>query len=84
MIRYELWVSDKERRRFVKMIEINVVVPKLLKIMVPQGLFQEFEQSVTAENLSAIITEALTEELKKIRFRTDLKKASNKVSTKVA
>ncbi len=76
--------SDKERRRFVKMIEINVVVPKLLKIMVPQSLFQEFEQVVTAENLSAIITEALTEELKKIRFRTDLQKASNKVSSKVA
>ncbi len=68
----------------MKMIEINVVVPKLLKIMVPQSLFQEFEQVVTAENLSAIITEALTEELKKIRFRTDLQKASNKVSSKVA
>ncbi|GEM_PF-1234698 len=76
--------SVKEGERFVKMVEINVVVPKLLKIMVPQSLFQEFEQMVTTENLSAIITEALTEELKKIRFRADLQKASNKVSIKVA
>ncbi|MCI0528526.1 MAG: hypothetical protein L0Y56_13890 [Nitrospira sp.] len=68
----------------MKMVEIHVVVPKLLKIMVPQSLFQEFEQVVTAENLSAIITEALTEELKKIRFRADLQRASNKVSIKVA
>jgi len=74
----------RKGERFVKMIEINVVVPKQLKIMVPQSLFQEFEQAVTAENLSTIITEALTEELKKIRFRADLQKASNKVSTKVA
>jgi hypothetical protein len=66
------------------MIEINVVVPRRLKILVPQSLFQEFELAVTAEDLSTIITEALTEELKKIRFRSDLQKASNKVSAKVA
>jgi hypothetical protein len=66
------------------MIEINVVVPRQLKIMVPQSLFQEFEQAIMSEDLSTIIIEALTEELKKIRFRADLQKASNKVSTKVA
>jgi signal recognition particle GTPase len=68
----------------MKMIEINVVVPKQLKIIVPQRLFEELEQMVTAENLSAIITEALTEELKKMRFRADLQKVSGKISTKVA
>ena len=68
----------------MKMIEINVVVPKQLKIIVPQRLFEELEQMVTAENLSAIITEALTEELKKMRFRADLQKVSGKICTKVA
>ena len=68
----------------MKMIEINVVVPKQLKIIVPQRLFEELEQMVTAENLSAIVTEALTEELKKMRFRADLQKISDKICTKVA
>jgi hypothetical protein len=68
------------------MIEINVTVPKQLKILVPQRLFEEFEKMVKEENLSAIITEALTEQLKKIRFRADLEKFSRKekVSSKVA
>jgi hypothetical protein len=61
------------------MIEISVTVPKQLKILVPERLFEEFEQEIEEENLSAIITEALTEQLKKIRFRTALDKASNKV-----
>ena len=63
-----------------KMIEINVIVPKKLKILVPQRLFEEFEQMVKEENLSEIITEALAEELKKIRFRIELVKASSKVA----
>ena len=72
-----------------KMIEISVTVPKQLKILVPERLFEEFEQKVKEENLSAMITEALTEQLKKIRFRTALEKASNKapgnkVASKVA
>jgi len=72
-----------------KMIEINMTAPKQIKILVPQRLFEEFERMVKEENLSAIITEALTEQLKKIRFRTDLEKFSNKipgnkVSSKVA
>lgn len=72
-----------------KMIEINVIVPKQFKILVPLGLFEELEQMVKEENLSAIITEALTEQLKKIRFRADLQRASNKIpgnkiSSKVA
>ena len=63
-----------------KMIEINVIVPKKLKILVPQRLFEEFEQMVKEENLNEIITEALAEELKKIRFRIELVKASSKVA----
>ncbi|MGH7274131.1 MAG: hypothetical protein ACREIQ_06735 [Nitrospiria bacterium] len=63
-----------------KMIEINVIVPKKLKILVPQRLFEEFEHMVKEEDLSRIITEALTEELKKVRFRIELEKASSKVA----
>ena len=63
-----------------KMIEINVIVPKKLKILVPQRLFEEFEQMVKEEDISRIITEALAEELKKIRFRIELVKASSKVA----
>lgn len=63
-----------------KMVEINVVVPKRLKILVPQRLFEEFEKLVKEEDLSTVITEALTEELKKIRFRTHLEKVSSKVA----
>lgn len=63
-----------------KMVEINVIVPKKLKILVPQRLFEEFERLVKEEKLSEIITEALSEELKKVRFRTELEKASSKVA----
>jgi hypothetical protein len=63
-----------------QMVEINVVVPKKIKILVPRRLFEEFEQMVKEENLSTIITEALTEELKKVRFRTELEKAASKVA----
>ena len=63
-----------------KMIEINVIVPKKLKILVPQQLFEEFDHMVKEEDLSKVITEALAEELKKIRFRIELEKASSKVA----
>lgn len=59
-----------------EMVEIEVVVPRKFKISVPKDLFEEFEQIVAEENLSEIITEALTEELKRVRFRVDLEKAS--------
>ncbi len=58
-----------------QMIEISTVTPKKMKILIPQRLFEEFEHYVRAENLSAIITEALANELKKIRFRIDLEKS---------
>ena len=59
-------------------VEISVVIPKRLKILVPRPLFEQFEQSVRDENLSAVVTEALREELKKIRFRSALEAASSK------
>jgi hypothetical protein len=58
------------------MVEIGIVLPKKMKIQVPQGLFEELEAKVKAENLSIVITEALSEELKKVRFRMDLEKVS--------
>jgi metal-responsive CopG/Arc/MetJ family transcriptional regulator len=61
-------------------IEIYVVSPKKIKIYVPRQLFEEFEQVVEKEDLSAAITEALREELKKIKFRKDMVRISNKVS----
>jgi hypothetical protein len=63
-----------------KMVEISVIVPKKLKIMVPQSLFDEFEQMIQGNDLNTIITEALTEELKKMRFRADLEKIISKVA----
>jgi signal recognition particle GTPase len=60
------------------MVEIGIVLPKKMKIQVPQCLFEELEANIREENLSAVVTEALTEELKKVRFRMDLEKASAK------
>jgi hypothetical protein len=58
-----------------EMIEIHVVIPMEIKLLVPEPLLEELGQKVEDEKLSVTITEALTEELKKIRFRRDLKKA---------
>ncbi len=57
-----------------EMIEIHVVIPREITILVPESLLEELVQKVEDEKLSAIITEALTEELKKLRFRKDIKK----------
>ena len=62
-----------------KMIEIELIFPHELKIPVPEQLLEELAQVVNEEKLSEVITEALTGELKKIRFRTDLAKARSKV-----
>jgi hypothetical protein len=59
--------------------EVHVVSPKTLKIFVPKKLCDEFEQTVEEETLSEVMTEAISEELKKLRFRMALKKATNKV-----
>jgi metal-responsive CopG/Arc/MetJ family transcriptional regulator len=58
----------------IEMIEIHVVSPKELKIHVPKRLFEELDQVAKEETISQIITEALTEELKKLRFRRDFEK----------
>jgi hypothetical protein len=44
-------------------------------ILVPESLLEEFVEKAENEKLSEIITEALTEELKRLRFRRDLKRA---------
>lgn len=61
-----------------EMVEIHVVFPKELKILVPKQLFEELDQVTKEETLSEIITEAITEELKKLRFRKDLEKVRSK------
>ncbi len=63
-----------------KMIEISMIVPKRVKILIPEKLFEEFEDAVKEEDLSKIVAEALAEELKKVRFRNQLEKASSKVA----
>ncbi len=65
-----------------QMIEISTVTPKKMKILIPQRLFEELEHSIRGENLSAIITEALANELKKIRFRIDLEKSLRQAGLK--
>ncbi|MCI0530109.1 MAG: hypothetical protein L0Y56_21915 [Nitrospira sp.] len=64
-----------------EMIEIHVVIPKEITILVPEPLLEELVQKVEDEKLSAIITEALTEELKKLRFRKDIKKVKKADNT---
>ncbi|MCI0527101.1 MAG: hypothetical protein L0Y56_06620 [Nitrospira sp.] len=49
-----------------------------MKVLVPQCLFEELEEKVKEENLSIVVTEALREELKKVRFRIDLEKVTVK------
>jgi cell shape-determining protein MreC len=58
-----------------EMIEIHVVIPREVTILVPESLLEEFVEKAENEKLSEIITEALTEELKRLRFRRDLKRA---------
>jgi hypothetical protein len=41
-------------------------------------VFDEFVRLVNRKQLADVITEALTEELKKLRFRQDLKNARSK------
>ena len=62
-----------------EMSEIYVVSPKNVKILVPKQLCEEFERVVEEETLSEIITEALSDELKRLRFRAALEKARKKV-----
>jgi hypothetical protein len=61
-----------------EMVEIHVVFPRELKVLVPKRLFEELDQIAKEETLSEIITEAITDELKKLRFRKDLEKARSK------
>ncbi len=61
-----------------EMIEIHVVSPKEFKILVPKRLFEELDQVTKEETISEIITEAITEELKKLRFRKHLEKVRSK------
>jgi hypothetical protein len=56
-----------------EMIEIHVVIPREVTILIPEPLLEEFVQKAENEKLGTIITEALTEELKKLRFRRDLR-----------
>ncbi len=62
-----------------EMIEIHVVFPRELKILVPKQLFEELDRVVKEETLSEMITKALTEELKKLRFRSELEKARSRL-----
>jgi metal-responsive CopG/Arc/MetJ family transcriptional regulator len=61
----------------IKMAEIQITSPEKISISVPQYLLDEFERMVDQRNLDAIIAEALMDELKRIRFRTDLRRVSN-------
>jgi len=63
-----------------EMVEVHLIFSKELKILVPKQLFEELDQVVKEEMLSEIITEAITEELKKLRFREDLAKSRSRVA----
>ena len=67
----------------IQMTEIHVVAPRNLRILVPHQLVEEFARLVPRKNLGEIITEALAEELKKIRFREDLNSVSRKMGRTV-
>jgi hypothetical protein len=62
----------------IEMTEIQLVCQKVFKILVPQQLIEELGKVVIKEKFSETITEALTQELKKLRFRKDLEKARSK------
>ncbi len=57
-----------------ELIEIQVIFPKEPRILLPKKLVEDFAQAVDPEELSATITEALADELKKLRFRNALQK----------
>jgi hypothetical protein len=62
----------------VAMTEIQIIYPQACNIPIPQHVFDEFVRLVNRKQLADVITEALTEELKKLRFRQDLKNARSK------
>jgi len=66
----------------VEMFEIEVVDPrnKKIRILIPQQLVEEFEQMAIEKNISEVITEALTEQVKRMRFRRALERVSIKVA----
>ena len=66
-----------------QMTEIHIVAPRKLRILVPHQLVEELARLVPREKLGEIITEALAEELKKIRFREDLNSVSRKMGPTV-
>jgi hypothetical protein len=59
-----------------QMAKIRIITPKKLIIRVPEQLLEEFVQAVDEKTISPAITEALTDELKKIRVRREFKKYS--------
>ncbi|HXN06779.1 MAG TPA: hypothetical protein VN944_06925 [Nitrospiria bacterium] len=59
----------------VEFIEIQAIYQKELKILIPEWLIASLSQFVNEENFSKMIIDALTEELKKLRFRKELEKA---------
>ena len=66
-----------------QMTEIHIIAPRNLRILVPHQLVEELARLVPRNNLGEIITEALAEELKKIRFRQDLNSVSRKMGLPV-
>jgi hypothetical protein len=67
-----------EVRLMVAIIEIQVIYRKELKILIPEWLMERLSQFVNEEKLSDMIIEALTEELKKLRFRKEWEKVRSK------
>jgi len=63
----------------IDLIEIKVVSPHPCKVSVPKKLLEDMARLVSHYSLSEFITEALRGELKKIRFRKDMAKASQRV-----
>ena len=66
----------------VEMFEIEVVAPrnKRIRILVPRQLLEDFERIVREEDISEVITAALTEQVKRMRFRRALERVSIKVA----
>jgi len=66
----------------VEMFKIEVVAPrnKRIRILVPRQLLEEFERIVREEDISEVITEALTEQVRRMRFRRALEKVSSHVA----
>ena len=66
----------------VEMFEIEVVDPgnKKIRILVPRQLVEEFERMAIEKDISEVITEALTEQVKRMRFRREMEKVTSKVA----